>query len=191
MDTDYWENVLQQLQLAMARATVAAVYDNVQQKRYALIGGKASEARQPSWEADASGEVESEAAAAGGAAERGRYSPQLFADDEVELDEGDAEELGVEVTVQSELQSATGGGASSSSAADAAPGRYSPTPLTSAQVARELESAIDAAEDARQLQAMRDRIKSGTMDKMEPVSHVTACNGCNASSRAQWTGWSR
>lgn len=84
MDTDYWENVLREVKLAMARTVVQQTFDAVVRKRNSLLGVRPSAAKAQPDEAQEQQQQEEEArreAAASSAS--GRYSPQLFAEDEV------------------------------------------------------------------------------------------------------------
>lgn len=72
--------------------------------------------------------------------------------------------MGVEVAVHSSTSATANSGNT-----DTTPGRYSPVLLTSSQVSKHLDTAVDAAEDARQLEAIRERIKSRTMETIEPM----------------------
>jgi len=158
VDTDYWESVLVQLRLARARATLSEMYEQLRRRRTELCGAVPTPAASgaPSGSAAAgatagslSPELEPELATSRGS---GRFSPELLPEDEVDYDEGgsdDAAEL-------SAIEAAEAG------ASDPSGGRYSPVLLSAQEVNR--DEAIDEADDYRQLQAQRARVRSRAMD---------------------------
>lgn len=159
MDTDYWESVLAQLQLARARTRLSTMHQQLQSRRDELLGGR---------DASSSGErvtaQESAAPAATSTANGGdgRFSPLLIPEEEVDWEASDEED--VEASDAANGVSATSQTGASASAEEN-PGKYSPLLLSALQVNR--EDAIDEAEDFRQLLACRNRVKGRVMDTQQ------------------------
>ena len=182
VDSDYWEVVLRRLSLARAHSTLREMHDTLRRRRAQLLGappslvvapatasaphveeragdGEPQEAEERHGGGGVGGGGAAAAAVAGstaGASEpsTGRYSPDLDA----EVDYGSDAEVGAapSAVVMSE---AAGAGAGR---AEEAAGRYSPPLLSALQVER--AEAVEAAEDVRQLEARRARVKARMMD---------------------------
>jgi len=170
LDTDYWEAVLVQLQLARAKATLDGMYRRLVRRRTELCGGRPAEAEAAgsssmpppggapvrSYSPELEGESTSAAASAAGGGASGRFSPELLPEEEADYDAMVGED-------DDEVAAAAAGAAAAAAErGDSGPGRYSPALLTAQEVDR--DEAVDEAEDFRQLQARRARAKSRAMD---------------------------
>mmetsp|Transcript_57509 Transcript_57509/g.132076 ORF Transcript_57509/g.132076 Transcript_57509/m.132076 type:complete len:622 (-) Transcript_57509:437-2302(-) len=168
VDMDYWDSVLTQIGLARARVTLDTTHARLRRRRAELCGAKAGASAETSQPADAggshTGEVRSlspeltqegdvQSSTAVGASS-GRLSPELLPDEEVdygELDEDEDAEVAAHMSGEAAVSSSSGG-------------RYSPALLSVHEVDR--SEAVGEADDLRQLQAMRARVKSRAMEKV-------------------------
>mmetsp|Transcript_44369 Transcript_44369/g.73606 ORF Transcript_44369/g.73606 Transcript_44369/m.73606 type:complete len:610 (-) Transcript_44369:413-2242(-) len=161
VDTDYWESVLVRLRLANAKAALASTYKNLRRRRAEICRvPDPSTARAPSAvEAEGHRPPEPESAAQSSRAEAkssGRYSPELLPEEEVDYEDEASDDEGAGVRSDSEAIDVANHDSG---------GRYSPVLLSAQEINR--DEAVDEAEDFRQLQAQRARVKSRSMDKLE------------------------